>query len=230
MLVLSCAYLLPQKNRFNDDYRLVGPKENPSDPQSRHLDVMKGGVFAVDIQKEDLLRFANSGESDQEFGLGYAQFLVDLAAAAGALDCYVAYNEYLLRNDPNRSPFSGVPLIDSSRLLDFIKTEDIIGERGQTFPLPFDFFPMERPFITLSPVPEDPARVGEDPRPCTDVALASENTHVGGDRAYTLTVGDSTDINIMTFQFVPKSGAGGGDRMLLGRQDYRMLKKRKADD
>lgn len=215
--------------KYNDDYRIVGPKENPTDPQSRHLNVMEGGVFAIDIHRDDLLRFANAGESEVEDGLIYAQFLVDFAAAAGALDFYVTYNEYLLRQDPNRSPFTGAPLIDSHRLLEFIRTEEITGEPGQRFPLPFDFS-MDKPFLALTPVPEDPERSGEEPRPCSDFAITSQNAHVGGDRTYTLSLGDATEEDIQTILFVPKSGAGGGNRMMLGRQDYRMLKKRKADD
>lgn len=83
--------------KFNEDFRLVGPKENPDDLQSRHLDVMQGGVFAIDITKENLLRFTNAVECEEEDGLVYAQCLLDLAASAGALECYVTYNEYLLR-------------------------------------------------------------------------------------------------------------------------------------
>jgi hypothetical protein len=214
--------------KYNDDFRLVGPKENPSDPQSRHLNVMDGGVFAIDIHSSDLLRYSNASESEAEDGLVYAQFVVEFAAASGALDCYATYNEYLLRNDPNRSPFTGVPLIDSHRLLEFIRTEDISGEPGQRFPLPFDFLPMERPYLALTPVPEDPERSGEEPRPCADLALASQNAHLSGDRSYQLSLGDATEEDVMTFLFVPKSGAGGANRMLLGRQDYRMLKKRKT--
>lgn len=216
--------------KYNDDFRLVGPKENLADPQSKHLNVMEGGVFAIDIHADDLLRFANASESEREDGLVYAQFMVEFAAASGALDCYVTYNEYLLRNDPNRSPFTGVPLIDSQRLLEFIRVEDITGEAGQRFPLPFDFQPMERPYLALTPVPEDPERTGDEPRPCSDLALASQNAHVNGDRSYILSLGDATEEDVMSFLFVPKSGAGGANRMLLGRQDYRMLKKRKTEE
>ena len=216
--------------KYNDDFRLVGPKENPSDPQSKHLNVMDGGVFAIDIHKEDLLRFANASETEEEDCLVYAQFMLDFAAASGALECYVCYNEYLLRHDPNRSPFTGVPLIDAQRLLEFIRAEDITGEGGQRFPLPFDLSPMDKPYLELTPIPEDPERTGDEPRPCSDLALASRNAHVNGDRSYVLSLGDATEEDIMSFLFVPKSGAGGGNRMMLGRQDYRMLKKRKTDE
>lgn len=212
--------------KYNNDYRLVGPKEDPNDQQSRHRNVMDGGVFAIDISKEDLLRFTNSGETEEEDGLVHATFLVELAAAGGALDCYVTYNEYLLRHDPNRSPFTGVPLIDSQRLLEFIRAEDISADFAQRFPLPFEFFPMERPYLELTPVTanlSDGSSVV-----CMDFALASENTCVGAGRSYKLTLGDATEEDIRSFLFVPKTGASGAG--LQGRQDYRMLKKRKTPE
>jgi hypothetical protein len=217
--VTKGAYLV----RYNEDFRLVGPKETPSDPQSRHLNAMDGGVFAVDIRKEDLLRFTNAAEEEEEDSLVYAQFLVELAAASGALECYVTHNEYLLRNDPNRSPFTGAPLVHTQRLLEFVKAEEITGVVGQRFPLPFDFAPLERPFLTLEPVER-----GEGPRPCEDLVLASENSGTSGGRVYMLTVGDATDENIMSLLFVPKLCASGGG-LGMGRQDYRLLKRRRTD-
>ena len=58
---------------------------------------------------------------------------------------------------------------------------------------------------------------------------ASENAPTNGGRAYVLTVGDATDESIMRFLFVPKTGPSGGKGMA-GRQDYRLLKKRKQPD
>lgn len=223
---LGLSRLTPP-GRYNEDFRLVGPKETPADPQSRHLNVMDGGVFAVDIKKEDLLRFTNAtGEAEEEEGLAYAQFLVDFAAASGALDCYVTHNEYLLRNDPSRSPFTGVPLVDANRLLECVRAEDITGVVGQRFPLPFDFAPLERPFLTLEPVQEEEAGA---PLACPDLALASENARPGT-RSYAVTLGDATEEDIMRILFVPKSAAAGHSS-LGGRQDYRMLsRKRKAGE
>ena len=215
------AYLV----KYNDDYRLLGPKENPADPQSRHVNVMEGGVFVVDIRKEDLLRFTNACEAEEEDSLVYAQFVVDMAAAAGALDCYVTYNEYLLRHDPNRSPFTGVPLVDTNSLLQCVRAEELGGGAdGQRFPLPFDLSPLDRPFLTLESIDE---RSGDDDctRTCEDLVLASENTQPGS-RAYVLSVGDSTEEDIMRLLFVPKTSASGGKNQA-GRQDYRLLKKRK---
>lgn len=219
--VTKGAYLV----RYNEDFRLVGPKETPTDPQSRHLNAMDGGVFAIDLRKEDLLRFTNAAEEEEEDSLVYAQFVVELAAAAGALQCYVSYNEYLLRNDPNRSPFTGVPLIDTHRLLEFVRAEDFVdGAHGQRFSLPFDFSPLDRPFLTLEPAEET-----DGVRACDDLVLASENSPTNGGRAYILTVGDATDESIMRFLFVPKTGPSGG-KGAAGRQDYRLLKKRKQPD
>lgn len=215
------AYLI----KYNEDYRLVGPKETPSDPQSRHLNVMDGGVFAIDMHKADLLRFTNANEAEEEDGLTYAQFLIEFAAASGALECYVTYNEYLLRHDPNRSPFTGVPLVDSNSLLQCIRSEDISGVVGQRFSLPFDFSPLERPYLTLEPIEERASEEGA--RPCEDFALASENTAVSG-RAYLLALGDATKEDIMRFLFVPKTGPAGA-KGSTGRQDYRLLKKRKTE-
>jgi hypothetical protein len=219
------SYLIP----YNGDYRLVGPKEDPKDQQSRHRNVMDGGVFAIDVRKEDLLRFSNSGEPEEEDGLVYAQFVLEFAAAAGALDFYVTYNEYLLRTDPNRSPFTGAPLIDSNRLLEFISVDAL----GQRIPLPFDFFPMEQPYLTLTPIPEEPvvAEAGVSPRrPHEDFVLTSENG-ADGLQAYMISLSDATEEDIMRILFVPKRVAGSGSQF--GRQDYRMLKRRKtinADD
>jgi hypothetical protein len=98
-----CASVTPGAyiTKYSEDsFRLVGPKEDPSDPLSRHLDVVQGGgVFAITISKADLLRFTNAVvvDGDEENALIYAQCVLDLAASAGALSCYVVHNEYLMR-------------------------------------------------------------------------------------------------------------------------------------
>ena len=216
-------------DRYTEEsFRLVGPKETPADTQSRHLDVMAGGIFSVDIRKEDMLRFTNASEAEDDDGLVYAQFIVELAAAAGALQCYVTYNEYLLRNDPNRSPYTAAPLIDTDALLACIHANEISGVVGQRFHLPFDFSPQEKPFLTLEPLPEE-STSDEKGRGLEDLVLASENAHVES-RAYVLTFGDATEEDIMRFLFVPKSNSSGGGNglgLVAGRQDYRMLNKKR---
>lgn len=186
---------------------------------------MDGSVFAIDIRKDDLIRFTNACEVDEEDALVYAQFIVDFAAAAGCLDCYVVYNEYLLRNDPNRSPFIGVPMIDTHGLLSCIKAEEVEGMAGQRFPLPFDFAPMQNPFLTLEAVRDgaDDADDEAKERVCADMVLASENTRVGS-RSYLLTLGDATEEDFQRFLFAPKTGGASGGASS-GRQDYRLLKR-----
>lgn len=105
--VLAGSYLVEYKE---DTLRLVGPKEDPKDPNSRHLNVMDGGVFAVDIPKDLLCRFTNAVDEDEGNRLAYARTLVDLASQAGALGCYVVYNEYRLRQarSSHFHVFSGV--------------------------------------------------------------------------------------------------------------------------
>lgn len=221
--VLSNTPSLP---RYNEDFRLVGPKESPNDPQSRHLDVMQGGVFAIDIRKEDLLRFTNACEAEEEDNLVYAQFALEFASAAGALDCFVVYNEYLLRNDPNRSPFTGAPVLDTQKLLECIRTDEVAV--GASFHLPFDFSPQVKPFLTLDRIAEEEGLSSGKHRACEDLVLASENAG-GLRRNYRLSLGDEEEEDIMRFLFVPKaangSGGGGG---LAGRQDYRLLKRQKV--
>jgi hypothetical protein len=188
---------------------------------------MNGGVFAIDIRKEDLLRFTNASETEEEDALVYAQFIVEFASAAGALGCYVTYNEYLLRNDPSRSPFAGVPLIDTGKLLACIPADEITGVVGQRFPLPHEFSPMDKPYITLEPIEEGQRDGAENSDTLNDFVLTSENASVNT-RSYMISVGDATEEDIMRFLFVPKTGPSGA-KGSTGRQDYRLLKKRKAE-
>ncbi len=221
-----------------DGYRLVGPKVDPSDPMSRHLDVMDGGVFAVDISKRDLLHFTNASEEEEEDCLVYAQCLVDLASSAGALTCYVVHNEYLLRKDPNRSPYTGVPLIDSNKLLECVQIPPASSDEEQQtrFSLGFSVVNMDHPFLDIGLGYVDNNSAGEEVAalPCEDFVLASENARVRC--AYPFSLGDSLESEIMRMLFVPKSviggfggagkGVGGGSG--LERMDYRLLKKRRA--
>lgn len=219
-------------------FRLVGPKEDPTDPRSKHLDVMKGGIFAIDIAQEDLVRFTNGLESEEEDSVLYARFIVDLASSAGALACYVAHNEYLMRKDPNRSPFSGVPLIDSSKLLDCVSFAPSSPEPIPCrFPLPFSLVHMDSPHIAVDVACVDNNSAGElaQALPCPDFVLASRNAPVR--YAYPLSFGDAVEDDIQSLLFVPKQhscGGGSGDacglskRSTLEPADYRLLKRRRA--
>lgn len=183
---------------------------------------MPGGVFAIDVNREDLLRFTNACEEDVADSMLYAQFIVELAAAAGALDCYVIYNEFLLRHDPNRSPFTGVPVLDTHKMLDFVKAEELAD--GGKFYFPFDFSPQVKPFLALDKIVEE-EDVGGKGRFCEDLVLASENTR-GLRRHYRIVVGEAEEDDIMRFLFVPKTT--GGTSGMAGRQDYRLLKRHKT--
>lgn len=224
-----------------DTLRLVGPKVDPADPLSRHLDVMPCGVFAIDIAKKDLLSFTNAMEEEEEDGLVYAQCLVDLASSAGALSCYVVHNEYLLRKDPNRSPFMGVPLIDSNKLLECIQFTSSATDSTR-FQLPFPVVNMDKPYLDVDLACIDNNSAGDSagtPLACPDFVLASENAGVRC--AYPLALGDAVESDFMRILFVPKSvsgssgsGSAGGGGLLVGgragleRTDYRLLKKRRV--
>ena len=223
------SYLI--KHGSDDGYRLVGPKADPSDPMSRHLDAMSGGVFAVDISKADLLRFTNGLEEEEEDSLIYAQCLVDLAASAGALSCYVIHNEYLLRKDPNRSPYTGVPLIDSNLLLECVNSP---SAESSTFPLPFSMGNMDAPYLSVDMACVDNNSAGDDDvpgLPCPDFVLASGSA-TSVRYGYPIKLGDAVDDDIMRMLFVPKSGVSAGSgsakRATLERTDYRLLKKQRS--
>lgn len=239
--VATGAYLV---EHGEDCFRLVGPKTTPGDPLSKHLDVMEGGVFAVDISKRDLLRFTNAVEDEEEDGVNYARCLVDLASSAGALLCYVVHNEYLLRKDPNRSPFVGAPLVDTCKLLECVPSAGLgvaDGEQGGVrtrFPLPFSVVNMDAPYLDVDLSCVDNNSAGEEVAglPCGDLVLASENARVRC--AYPLSLGDSVEADFMRILFVPKgcggslgSGAGGGGAaggIVRERADYRLMKKRRV--
>ena len=234
--VATGSYLI---EHGDECFRLVGPKATPGDPLSRHLDVMDGGVFAIDISKRDLLCFTNTAEEEEEDGLNRARFLVELASSAGALMCYVVHNEYLLRKDPNRSPFVGVPLVDSNKLLECVPSDlgqpDADGNVRTRFPLPFAVVNMDAPYMDVDLACVDNNSGGEDVAelPCKDLVLASENARVRC--AYPLSFGDAVEADFMRILFVPKAGGRGGSSgsgsvggVARERVDYRLLKKRRV--
>jgi len=177
------------------------------------------GVFAIDITKESLLRFTNSVEEDEENALQYARLIVDLASAMGALDGFVIYNEYRLRSDPNKSPFTGIPLLNTEKMLDFIKFDDPVP-RQLAIPVPAYVPNMDSPFVTVDtqPVPFPPE--GKSVA-CQDLGLGSESA--GGSNVYTISLSDSSEEDFMRFVFLPKAGPTG--QPLLDRPDYRQFKR-----
>jgi hypothetical protein len=220
-------------------YRFVGPKISPDDPESTHHNVLAGGVYAVDIRKDVLLRFTNAVDADEEDSLRYACCLLDLASSAGALDFYVVHNEYLLRTvspslspenppsliipspqDPNRSPFTGVPLIDTKALLKCI--DGSTAGENPAFPLPFSVHNMDEPrFVleSLRPISQETGR----PVECRDLVLSSADAEV--QRGYSIALGDACDPEIMRFLFTPKRAGG---QTGLDRMDYRAAKRARA--
>jgi hypothetical protein len=209
--------------KYSDDvYRFVGPKTDPNDPDSTHLNVLSGGVYAVDIRKDVLFRFTNAVSPDEEENARHACCLLDLASAAGALDFYVTHNEYLLRSDPNRSPFVGVPLIDTKALLRCVQPLD----GADTFHLPFAFPPLEGPRLQLDP---QPATCDDGPAlTCPDLVLCTDGARFR--RGYSLTLRDEGDPDILTFFYVPKrAGAGTGSAGALERTDYRTAKRARVE-
>jgi len=211
--------------KYSEDlYRFVGPKTSPGDPDSTHHHLMEGGVYAVDVRKDVLLRFTNAAGADEEESLRLACCLLDLASSAGALDFYVTHNEYLLRADPNRSPFTGVPLIDTKALLKFVDP----AQGRDTFALPFPFPPLDNPGLRL-----DREAFSQDGRDgalsCPDLAVCSPFASFKA--GYTFTLFDHDTPDIMSFVFLPKRASGqarqsGG----LERTDYRAAKKARTDE
>lgn len=135
--------------------------------------------------------------------------------------------------DPNRSPFTGAPLVDSARLLECVDVERLlVGPPGtvRKFPLPFEVPNMDQPFLgvygmavcNLENLTSPPPAL-----PCPDLALASENTPVC--KGYTISLGDAVDEEFMRILFVPKKpNSERGGKAPLDRQDYRELKRLKT--
>ena len=89
-------------------------------------------IRPITTKQKDLLSYTNAGTD-----LGYAIFVTDLAAAAGALRVLVIRDPNYSR-DPARSEFRGIPLIDTEQLLEFIDTEVSPGDDTNIqYDLPF---------------------------------------------------------------------------------------------
>jgi hypothetical protein len=131
--------------------------------------------------------------------------------------------------DPNRSPFVGVPLIDTNKLLEAIVLVEVDGAVPTSFPLPFSVVNMEGPRLSVNLACIDNNSAGElvEPLPSADFVLASENARVRS--AYTLSLGDAVEEDFVRLLFLPKSSGGtsGAKRATLERQDYRELKRQR---
>ena len=126
--------------------------------------------------------------------------------------------------DQNRSPYIGAPLIDTKRLLEFVRFDGVdVREEELVFPLPFSVPTMENPFLAV----DTKASSSDEGMPvaCTDFVLASRGAT--SERCYALMVGDSQDGEIMGLFFLPKTRTSG-DKKGMERVDYRLFKKAKT--
>ena len=128
--------------------------------------------------------------------------------------------------DQNRSPYLGVPLIDTKKLLDFIKLDEARYSEPQIFPLPFEMPTMQKPFVKVSLGAQ--SRSGSLCLPTDDFVLAFEESSV--ERGYELSFGDERDSDILTILFVPKVRGVGSKSAGLERTDYRQFKRLKASE
>lgn len=162
-------------------------------------------LHEVDVRTEDLLRYTNAGED-----LGYALFLVDLAASAGALSVFVVRDPYFQASarpsvssgmpgltrcpqkaDPAFGEYRAIPLVDSERLLAFVDTSVSTGEDDEVqYDLPFRIDTLEQPYAVVSTVPAPFAGVAE--AQCPDFVLQSETVRCG--KGYAISVGDAIQV------------------------------------
>lgn len=150
--------------------------------------------------------------------MGYAVFLLDLAASAGSLGLYVTYNEFYHKQAPHCLPFRCVPLVNTETLLSVIDPEEDV------FDLPFKMEGLTDLSVTLDKtgVTVD----GGDDKQCKDFSLSS--TTVDAESVYALKFGDSEQDDICCMHFTPGTGSSAGKTSASGRVDYRALKAMRA--
>lgn len=150
--------------------------------------------------------------------MGYAIFLVDLAAAAGALGVYVAHNEFYHKQGAGLLPYRGVPLINTETLLHFVDPESDVVD------LPFEMENLYNPYVVLK---REPVSLEDcEPKQCQDFSLSAKG--VATDRGYGLIVGDREQEEICTMFYTPSQGGCTGKTSSSGRVDYRALKAMRA--
>jgi hypothetical protein len=155
-----------------------------------------------------LYRFTNAGSD-----LGYANFIVDLAAAAGALRIYVTYNEFYHKQKIGALPYRGVPLIDPEILLQFVQD-------AECYDLPFPMESLKNPFVNAEsdPITKEDGVV----KPCSDFSLSSKD--VNTEKGFILVFGDEDMDSICEVVFSPAQSSSVGKHVSSGRVDYRSLK------
>lgn len=138
-------------------------------------------VHEVDVREEDLLRFTNAGDN-----VGYAVFLCDMAASAGALSVLVIRDPYFQKEDSSFGEYRALPLINTEKLLRFVKTEFLPGSDDDVqYQLPFPIETLKAPYAVVNTAPV--LTVGGAPT-CPDFVLHSEE--VQSSKAYPITIGD----------------------------------------
>jgi hypothetical protein len=159
------------------------------------------GVQELDVNKKDLMRSMNAGSNEL-----FPRLLVELAAACGALYCWVAKNEYYGKQDKDLTHWRCMPLIDTDVLLDFIDvnmTNDSTDVQT-TIHIPFEIPNFTDPIITINHHPDSIS--GEHPITCSDFVLAALGVEC--ERGYYLCVGTLKNPTIMPMVFRSSGGAG----------------------
>lgn len=169
------------------------------------------GIQELDVNKKDLMRYMNAGSNEL-----FPRLLVELAAACGALYCWVAKNEYYGKVDKDLTHWRCMPLIDTDVLLDFIDVNMTTDSEDTqtTIHIPYEIPNLQDPVVTIKHTPDAPIP-GDSPITCSDFVLAALN--VACDRGYYLCIGTTTNPSIMPMIFRSSGGAGtkrgGGGRV-----------------
>ena len=143
-------------------------------------------VHEVDVREEDLLRFTNAGDN-----VGYAVFLCDMAASAGALSVLVIRDPYFQKGDPSFGEYRALPLINSEKLLSFIDTKAVPGSDDEVqYDLPFKIESLDDPYAVVSTAP---VLTAGGAATCPDFVLHSDE--VQSCKAYPITIGDSEQVH-----------------------------------
>jgi len=192
-----------------DSYITTGPEEGwwslVSDTNEVAPEIQK-----IDMEHGDVMGMTNAGENKY-----YMMFLMTLAAAADCLDFWVYRNEYNVNKNPSMSPFRGIPIIDTNKLLAFIKTDSL---EECTYKIPFSIPGLPDAQVTIDTAPGQFGSPESDPEEtCTDLVLRSDSLFT--ERGYHLTFGCPQRANVMKMVFKSVS-SGAGVKRLHSRVDW----------
>jgi len=154
--------------------------------------------------------------SDLGENVGYAVFLCDMAASAGALSVLVIRDPYFQKEHPSFGEYRALPLINTEKLLRFVNTlelpdsHDLIESQ-----LPFAMETLDKPYAVLSIAH---VLTSGSPPTCPDFVLHSEEVQSSG--AYPITIGDEKQVSCPPFYLfvsppVTSTRAGGHHEALL---------------